>query len=159
MLSRAFPRSAPRVASLLRYSSAIASRDVGALVAAAPETVTRVGPQESAQEAAKKLLESDLGALVVVEDERVRGIVSDADFTKLIGLGGGEDRTVADIMTRDVSLLSSCGYERLPLTQHSRNSFPLEHRTDHIMSAECASGRGQASPRGARDSTPPGDQG
>ena len=81
MLSRVFTRFAPRV--LVRHQSTAASRDVGALVAAAPEAVVRVSPSESAQTAAQKLLESDLGALVVVEEERVRGVVSDADFTKV----------------------------------------------------------------------------
>ena len=102
MLSRA-ATFAPRAAAIRTYTrsaAAAASRDVGALVAAAPEAVVRVSPSESAQDAAQKLLESDLGALVVVEDERVRGVVSDADFTKLIGLGGGEGRTVADSTCR-----------------------------------------------------------
>lgn len=64
----------------------------------------RIGPSESLQAAARKMKELDVGALVVCEEDRVLGIVTDRDIV-VRGIAEGRDPAeveVASAMTPQV---------------------------------------------------------
>ena len=68
------------------------------------QTVYTIGPTESVLAALKLLAEKNIGALPVVEDGRVVGIVSERDYARKLMLKGRSSpfTTVADIMTAAV---------------------------------------------------------
>lgn len=68
------------------------------------KTVYTIGPTESVLAALKLLAEKNIGALPVVEDERVVGIVSERDYARKLMLKGRSSpfTTVAEIMTAAV---------------------------------------------------------
>ncbi|POF86828.1 CBS domain-containing protein [Pseudomonas putida] len=68
------------------------------------QTVYTIGPTESVLAALKLLAEKNIGALPVVEDERVVGIVSERDYARKLMLKGRSSpfTTVAEIMTAAV---------------------------------------------------------
>ena len=64
----------------------------------------RIGPQATVLEALQLLADYEVGALMVVEDGRLVGVVSERDYTRKVALQGksSKDMKVADIMTLDV---------------------------------------------------------
>lgn len=62
-----------------------------------------VGPTTSLRRAAKVMTDRGVGCAVVVENERVAGIVTERDVLRAIAEDGNMDEiTVGDVMTRDV---------------------------------------------------------
>ena len=63
-----------------------------------------VAPNASVFEALQILAENDVGALPVVEGDKLVGIVSERDYTRKIALQGKSSRDclVSDIMTKEV---------------------------------------------------------
>ncbi len=61
-------------------------------------------PQESVFDALQTLANHDVGALMVMEEGRLVGILSERDYTRKIALAGkaSKDTRVADIMTAKV---------------------------------------------------------
>jgi CBS domain-containing protein len=61
-------------------------------------------PQESVFDALSTLASHDVGALMVMEDDKLIGILSERDYTRKIALQGksSRDTRVADIMTSKV---------------------------------------------------------
>ena len=61
-------------------------------------------PQESVFDALHTLASHDVGALMVMEEGRLVGILSERDYTRKVALQGKNSKeiTVADIMTRNV---------------------------------------------------------
>ena len=66
--------------------------------------VYSVGMDESVFEALKIMAEKEVGALVVLEEGRMLGILSERDYARKVILSGkkSEETTVGEIMTTDV---------------------------------------------------------
>ena len=63
-----------------------------------------IGPDVKVFDALKLMAEKEIGALVVVEDGRVAGILSERDYARKIALMGrvSQDTPIKDIMTTQV---------------------------------------------------------
>ncbi len=70
--------------------------------------VWSVRPDDTVFDAVKMMAEKSVGALVVMEDDRLVGIISERDYARKIILEGkaSRDTPVADIMTRQVLCVS-----------------------------------------------------
>jgi len=66
--------------------------------------IYEVAPSTSVFEALQSLAAHGVGALAVVDQGRLVGVVSERDYTRKVALQGrnSRDTTVADIMTREV---------------------------------------------------------
>lgn len=67
-----------------------------------------IAPDATVFEALQVLAEHEVGALLVIENGGLAGIVSERDYTRKVALQGKNSREirVADIMTRDVIVVS-----------------------------------------------------
>ncbi|GAA2522524.1 MULTISPECIES: CBS domain-containing protein [Streptomyces] len=94
-----------------------------------------VSPQASVVEVARRMRDEDIGAVVVAEDGRLRGLVTDRDLTVRVLAEGGDvtDRRVqeacsAEVVTvspddpvdRAVELMRSKAVRRLPVVDRDR---------------------------------------
>lgn len=79
-------------------------KPVGELLKSREGTLWHLHPDESVFEALRLLATHEVGALVVMEADRLVGIVSERDYTRKVALQGrsSRDTRVADIMTRAV---------------------------------------------------------
>jgi CBS domain-containing protein len=68
------------------------------------DTVFTVGPQDTVEAVANLLNTRRVGALVVLDNDRVAGIVSERDIVRIVAEGGPESlkRPVSACMTKDV---------------------------------------------------------
>jgi len=71
-------------------------------------TVWSVKPDDSVFDALRVLAEHDVGALTVMENGKLVGILSERDYTRKVTLLGrsSKDTKVADIMTRNVMVVT-----------------------------------------------------
>jgi CBS domain-containing protein len=60
-----------------------------------------VEPGVPLTEVAQRMVARDVGAVLVLEDERLVGILTERDILRAVAGGIGEDTVVADWMTRD----------------------------------------------------------
>ncbi|MFL5781382.1 MAG: CBS domain-containing protein [Thermoleophilaceae bacterium] len=69
------------------------------------ESPAKVEPSDSVEDAAKKMRENDVGALLVVEDEELKGIVTDRDIViKAVAEGDKPGKAkVEDVCTADTT--------------------------------------------------------
>lgn len=67
-------------------------------------SVFQVGPSVTVFEALRLLADYGVGAMVVMDQGKLVGVVSERDYTRKVALQGKNSRetTVADIMTRDL---------------------------------------------------------
>ncbi len=67
-------------------------------------TSYKIAPTVSVFEALSLLAKLEVGALLVMQDGKLQGVVSERDYTRKIALQGrnSKETTVAEIMTRDV---------------------------------------------------------
>jgi CBS domain-containing protein len=79
-------------------------KPVSELLKLHPVAVKRVGPHENVFNALRLLADYEVGALVVMEGDKLVGVVSERDYTRKIALQGksSKDTPVAEIMTRNV---------------------------------------------------------
>ena len=79
-------------------------KPVGELLKSREGTLWHLRPDESVFEALRLLATHEVGALLVMEADRLVGIVSERDYTRKVALQGrsSRDTPVADIMTRAV---------------------------------------------------------
>ncbi len=67
------------------------------------ENPTAVGPDTTAQEAARTMRSEDVGSLPIVEGDRLVGIVTDRDLAlRLVGEGKSADVPVRELASKDV---------------------------------------------------------
>lgn len=83
-------------------------KTVGQLLDAKGREVWSIGPDASVYKALELLAEKNVGAIVVVEDERVCGIVSERDYARKIRLleRDSRDTKVSRIMTSEVRTIT-----------------------------------------------------
>ncbi len=69
-----------------------------------PAEVVSIAPQATVLEALQLLAKKEIGAVLVMEGERLVGILSERDYTRKIALQGksSTNTPVSEIMTRDV---------------------------------------------------------
>jgi CBS domain-containing protein len=89
-----------KIADILRHKASAAGRDV---------PVVTIGPSGTIADAASALAENNIGALLVVEDDKLAGVVSERDIVRHLATSGAAvlERPVADLMTRDVVTCST----------------------------------------------------
>ena len=73
------------------------------------ESPWKVEPSDSVEDAAKKMRENDVGALLVVEDEELKGIVTDRDIVvKAVAEGDKPGKAkVEDVCTADTATIEA----------------------------------------------------
>lgn len=73
-----------------------------------PNTLWSISPDATVFDALKELAEKGVGALMVMENGKLVGIVSERDYTRKIALQGknSKETHVRDIMTADVLVVS-----------------------------------------------------
>lgn len=66
--------------------------------------VWRVGPQQSVYDALELMAEKNVGSVLVIEGERIIGILSERDYARKVALKNrrSRDTAVADVMTAPV---------------------------------------------------------
>jgi CBS domain-containing protein len=66
-----------------------------------------VAPEERLGEAAKRMVARGVGAVIVTQDERLTGILTERDLLKAVASGYNEDARVRDWMTRHPETIDS----------------------------------------------------
>ncbi|HNX32119.1 MAG TPA: CBS domain-containing protein [Holophaga sp.] len=89
-----------------------------------------IEPEATVQQAVRRLHEKKIGALLVMDDERLVGIFSERDLVRLVAAQGAKclERTVGEVMTRKVlgvkpettvdecmALMSEKGFRHVPV--------------------------------------------
>ena len=67
--------------------------------------VIRVGPDDTVEHALKLMADKDIGAVVVTDDGKLQGLMSERDYARKVGLQGGATagtKLVREIMTREL---------------------------------------------------------
>ncbi len=66
--------------------------------------VSTIGPEETALEALKLMAEKELGALVVMEEGKLKGLISERDYARKVILKGRTslETKVREVMTQEV---------------------------------------------------------
>lgn len=67
-------------------------------------TIFQVGPSITVFEALQRLAEHEVGAMIVMDQGQLVGVISERDYTRKVALQGknSKETKVADIMTREV---------------------------------------------------------
>jgi CBS domain-containing protein len=83
-------------------------KPVSELLSKRNSTLWTARPTDTVFDALKLLAEHEVGALMVMENGKLIGIMSERDYTRKIALQGksSKETTVADIMTRNVLVVS-----------------------------------------------------
>ena len=88
-------------------------------------------PSTACMEAAKLLLDNDIGYLPVVKDGKIIGALTDRDIAvRLVAKGKGTETLVRDIYTKDVKYV----YEDVTLEEVARNLGDLKFRRLPVVS-------------------------
>jgi CBS domain-containing protein len=79
-------------------------KTVAQLLKLKPAGVISIRPDAQVLDALKVLAEKDIGAVLVMDGQRLLGILSERDYTRKVALKGksAHDTLVSEIMTRDV---------------------------------------------------------
>jgi CBS domain-containing protein len=82
----------------------------------------RIDPNATVLEALQLLSDYEVGALMVVEDGRLVGVVSERDYTRKVALQGksSKEMRVADIMTPNVMTVTPSTHTRECMTMMSQ---------------------------------------
>lgn len=81
---------------------------VGDLLKGHDGTLWQISPDKSVYEALEKLAQHSVGALLVMQDNRLVGVFSERDYTRKIALQGrnSKETSVSEIMTSKVITVS-----------------------------------------------------
>jgi len=93
------------------------------------ETIS-VHPDTKAHEALRKMAVHDIGALLVMEDQELRGIFSERDYARKVALTGRNERnnTVGDVMVKHlISVTPENGVKECMrmMTEHRVRHLPV----------------------------------
>ncbi len=91
-------------------------------------SILTISPQDTVYRALEIMAEKDLGALVVVEDEKVVGLFSERDYARNIVLQGKSSK---DTLVKDLMNDNPC-YVRLGQTLNDCMALITEKRTRHL---------------------------
>jgi CBS domain-containing protein len=110
-------------------------RTVRQLLGAKAPEVFAVSPDDSVLDAIKLMAQKSIGAVLVMRDARLAGIVSERDYARKVVLQGrsSSDTPVGDIMTADVVTV------RLNDTVDHCMQIVTERRIRHLPVVESAS--------------------
>lgn len=66
--------------------------------------VWRIGPEASVYQALEQIADKDIGALLVMDDDRVAGLITERDYARKVVLAGrsSRDTPVRDVMSAQV---------------------------------------------------------
>lgn len=90
--------------------------------------ILTISPQDTVYRALEIMAEKDLGALVVVEDEKVVGLFSERDYARNIVLQGKSSK---DTLVKDLMNANPC-YVRPEQTLNDCMALITEKRTRHL---------------------------
>jgi len=102
-------------------------KTVGQLLDAKGREIWSIGPEATVYEALQMLADKNVGALVVVEDGKLCGILSERDYARRIILVGRDSRStfVKDIMTSKVRTVT--GGESVADCMESMTEHHIRH--------------------------------
>lgn len=102
------------------------------LQAKADKTVYTISPNASVLDALKQMAERGVGALLVMEDSRIAGIISERDYARKMVLAGrgSHDTPVREIMSSPVM------YVRPEQTNEECMALMTENRLRHLPVVE-----------------------
>ncbi len=77
---------------------------VASLLKPSPSDLVTIGPDATVFEAIGRMVEHNVGSILVIEDDALRGIFTERDYLRRIALEGRTSRetTVRDVMTADL---------------------------------------------------------
>jgi CBS domain-containing protein len=114
-----------------------------------------VAAEERLADAAKRMVERGVGAVLVLKGESLEGILTERDLMKAVAAGYSEDAKVADWMTRHpetieaddstghaAALMIHGGFRHLPVLQDGRVAGIVSIRDLMRVALEDASPRG-----------------
>ncbi len=83
-------------------------RTVAGILGDKPPEIVGVAPDDTVYEALRRMADRNIGAVVVMDDDRLVGIMSERDYARKVILmdRGSKETRVADIMTSDVFTIS-----------------------------------------------------
>lgn len=119
------------------YDGVLVMRSIGTLLDSKPDgnAIISVRPEQTVFEALELMKEHDIGCVMVMENDRLEGILSERDYArKMILLGKASSNTnVSSIMTRDVicttrsntvddclALMNKHGFRHIPVKQEEQ---------------------------------------
>lgn len=84
------------------------STRVSDLVAVKGGRIISIGPDATVFEAIRTMVDHNVGALLVMEGDRIAGIITERDYLRRVALEGRSSRTtlVREIMTTDVVVIT-----------------------------------------------------
>jgi CBS domain-containing protein len=102
-----------------------ANTTVRELLESKEPTIHSVGPDATVFEAVKKLSEAKIGALPVMDGNKVMGMFSERDYARKIILEGktSKDTKVTEIMSADVQCVSPDNTVKECMTMMTKNRF------------------------------------
>ena len=88
-------------------------------------TVYSLSPNDTVLEALRRMADHNVGAMMVMDQGRLVGVLSERDYTRKIALEGrsSKDTKVKDIMTADVMTVTSQARTRDCMTLMSQKKF------------------------------------
>ncbi len=88
-------------------------------------TVYSLNPNDTVLEALRRMADHNVGAMMVMDQGRLVGVLSERDYTRKIALEGrsSKDTQVKDIMTADVMTVTSQARTRECMTLMSQKKF------------------------------------
>lgn len=100
-------------------------RPIGELLKKRSGEFYSVAPQDTVYAALQRLADHDVGAMMVLEQGTLVGVVSERDYTRKIALAGksSRDTLVRDIMTSNVVTVSAQTPTRAALLLMNQNRF------------------------------------